>query len=118
VSDIVLVALIGAVAALGTPWMNALATRWVESNKRKKPAKQQPRQQAQPQTPKSSFERAVAAVLSMPLYAIAIWMFLISPGEFSDHRPLNGIMFLIISVIFAVAAHYTSEWLTRPPQSN
>ena len=112
-TETIWVALIGLVAALGAPWMNALAKRWLESRKGKKaPARPNVHQAVS-----NPFERLISKLIAGPFYAIAIWMFLIAPGEFSDGRPFKGVAFLIISAIFVVVAHYTSEWLTGPPQS-
>ena|SRR3990172_8594327 len=112
-TETIWIALIGAVAALGTPWMNALAKRWLESRKGKRVRGRQNVTQQR----STSIERAISKILAAPLYAIAIWMFLISPSMFADGKPFHGVMFLIIAAIFVLAAHYTNEWITGPPQS-
>lgn len=103
----------GLATGLGVPWMNALAKLWLESRKGKKsPPKQTVTQQSS-----TSAERAISKLLTAPLYAIAIWMFLIAPGQFADGHVLRGITFLIISSIFVIAAHFTGEWLTGTSKS-
>ena len=112
-TETIWIALIGAVAALGTPWMNALAKRWLESRKGKKDRARQIviRQSS------TSGARAISKVLTFPLYAIAIWMFLIAPEMFADGMPYKGVGFLIISAIFVLAAHYADDLITGPPPS-
>jgi hypothetical protein len=112
-NDAIWIALIGAVAALGTPWMNALAKRWQGSNvKGKKTSKKQTTNQGT----SSSIDGVIAKIVAFPFYAIAGWMFLIALPTFHDEGPLKGILFLVLAIIFVLVAHFSYEWISRPPQ--
>ena len=119
-ADIVIAAMIAAVAALGAPWMNALATRWLESKRQGKKQSRTP-SLTQPPNSSSNLISLIAMLAAAPSYAMAGWAFLVSPSLFHDEGILRGLLAVLFAFVFVIIGYYSREWILKsapPPQSN